>query len=140
MKKNSYFVKGILGLSLIGVLAFANDIELNDNKKEIDIKSSIQIKDDMSEKDEKASAKIDASDVIKIIKKEQNGKIISIDLENQEGNLVYKAEVLNENQTTDFIIDAGNGQILNQQVDKSDNEHDREEEEENDDENEKDKN
>jgi uncharacterized membrane protein YkoI len=139
MKKNSYFVKGILGLSLIGAVAFANDIEINNNKKEIDIKSSIQIKGNVSEKEEKNSAKIDASDVIKIIKKEQNGKIINIDLENEDGNLVYKAEVLNDKILTDFIVDAGNGQILNKQIDKSDDEHDREEEE-HDDENEKDKN
>ncbi|MDD2888577.1 MAG: PepSY domain-containing protein [Aliarcobacter sp.] len=138
MKKNSYFVKSIIGLSLIGTVLLANDIEINDDKKELDIKSSIQIKGDISELEEKISAKIDASDVIKIIKKEQNGKVINIDLENEDGNLVYKAEVLNDNIVTDFIIDAGNGQILNQQIDKSDNGHDKEEEE-NDDENEKDK-
>jgi uncharacterized membrane protein YkoI len=131
MKRNSYFVKGMLGLSLLGAMAFANDIESNDNKKDINIKSSIQIKGNVSEKEEKYSAKIDASDVCKIIKNEQNGKIINIDLENQNGNLVYKAEVLNDNsQIIDFIVDAGNGQVLNQQIDKSNNELDIEEEKE----------
>lgn len=138
MKKNSYFVKSIIGLSLIGTVLLANDIEINDDKKELDIKSSIQIKGDISELEEKISAKIDASDVIKIIKKEQNGKVINIDLENEDGNLVYKAEVLNDKVLTDFIVDAGNGQILNKQIDKSDDEHDRDEED-HDDENEKDK-
>jgi uncharacterized membrane protein YkoI len=136
MKKNSYFVKSIIGLSLIGTVLLANDIEIDDDKKELDIKSSIQIKGDISELEEKISAKIDASDVIKIIKKEQNGKIINIDLENEDGNLVYKAEVLNDKVLTDFIVDAGNGQILNKQIDKSDEKHDRDEEE-NDDEKDK---
>lgn len=137
MKKSSYFVKGMLGLSLIGIVALASDIEINDDKKEMEIKSSIQIKGDVSEREEKNSAKIDASDVVNIIKKEQNGKIIKIDLENEDGNLVYKAEVLTVDQVIDFIIDAGNGKILNKEIDKSDNEDDREE---NDDENDKDKN
>lgn len=136
MKKSSYFVKGILGLSLIGIVALANDIETKDNKKEIDIKSSIQIKGDVSEQEEKNSAKIDAKDVVNILNKEQSGKIIKIDLENEDGNLVYKAEVLNDNQVIDFTIDAGNGKILNQEIDKSDNDHDKEE---NDDEDENDK-
>jgi len=131
MKRNFYLLKGMLGLSLLGAMAFANDIESNDNKKDINIKSSIQIKGNVSEKEEKYSAKIDASDVCKIIKNEQNGKIINIDLENQSGNLVYKAEVLNDNsQIIDFIVDAGNGKVLNQQTDKSDNELDIEEEKE----------
>jgi uncharacterized membrane protein YkoI len=131
MRRNSYLVKGMLGLSLLGAMAFSNDIESNDNKKDINIKSSIQIKGNVSEKEEKYSAKIDASDVCKIIKNEQNGKIINIDLENQSGNLVYKAEVLKDNsQIIDFIVDAGNGQVLNQQIDKSDNELDIEEEKE----------
>jgi uncharacterized membrane protein YkoI len=131
MRRNSYLVKGMLGLSLLAAMAFANDIESNDNKKDINIKSSIQIKGNVSEKEEKYSAKIDANDVCKIIKNKQNGKIINIDLENQNGNLVYKAEVLNDNsQIIDFIVDAGNGQVLNQQIDKSNNELDIEEEKE----------
>jgi uncharacterized membrane protein YkoI len=133
MKKSSYFVKGMLGLSLIGVVALANDIEINDNKKEINIKSSIQIKGDVSEQEEKNSAKIDAKDVVNILNKEQSGKIIKIDLENEAGNLVYKAEVLNDTQVIDFIIDAGNGKILNQKIDKSDNDHDKEENDDEDD-------
>lgn len=139
MKKNSYFVKGMLGLSLIGAVALANDIEINDNKKEIDIKSSIQIKDGISEKEEKFYAKIDAADVVNIMKKEHSGKIIKIDLENEDGNLVYKVEVLAVDQVVDFIIDAGNGKILSQQIDNPDNDQDKEEEK-NDADNEKDKN
>jgi uncharacterized membrane protein YkoI len=133
MKKSSYFVKGMLGLSLIGVVSLANDIETKDNKKEINIKSSIQIKGDVSEQEEKNSAKIDAKEVVNILNKEQSGKIIKIDLENEDGNLVYKAEVLNDTQVIDFIIDAGNGKVLNQEIDKSDNDHDKEENDDEDD-------
>jgi uncharacterized membrane protein YkoI len=130
MKKNSYLVKGMLGLSLISVVALANDIETNDNKKELDIKSSIQIKDDLSENVENSYAKIDVSDVCKIIKKQETGKIINVDLENQDGNLVYKAEVIKDNKSMNFIIDAGNGKILYKEVDKPDNNQDKEDGEE----------
>ncbi|WP_122892997.1 hypothetical protein [Arcobacter peruensis] len=86
MKKSSYFVKSLIGLSLIGSVALANDIELDDEKKDLEIKSSIQVNDDVSENEEKSYAKIDVNEVINILRKEESGKIINVELENEDGN------------------------------------------------------
>lgn len=126
MKNNSYFVKGIVGLSLIGGIVFANDIEIKDLK----IKSSVQQKNNVSEAEEIQFAKLDVNDVCKILKKEENGKIVKVALENDDGNLVYHSEIYkNINETVEVIIDAGDGKILHKELDH------RDKEEENDDEN-----
>ena len=38
-------------------------------------------------------------------------------LENEDGNLVYQADVLKNNQVTDVLVDPGNGKILASKVD-----------------------
>ena len=115
MKNNSYFVKGLIGLGLIGSVAFASS--------DIGFKSSIQLKGDVLEKEENKAAKIDVSEVCKILKKDENGKIINVNLENEDGNLVYHSEIIKDSgETLDVIVDAGNGKILHKQVDKSDKE------------------
>ena len=134
MKKNSYFTKSVLGLSLISGIAFAADIELNDdNGKDLNIKSSIQLKGKKKKKEENLAAKIDVSDVCKILKKNESGKIIKIDLENEDGNLVYRSEILKDSgENIDLIVDAGNGQILYKSVDNPDKENESENENEKD--------
>lgn len=123
MKKNRYFVKSIVVLGLITSVAFAsdNDIEANDNgKKDVEIKSSIQISGNSNEEFENKSAKISAEDVIKVVKDKFTGKILSVKLENENKNLVYTAEVFKNNQITDVVVDAGDGKILSSTVDKKD--------------------
>ena len=124
MKKSSYFVKGLLVLSLIGTMAIAGgDKESNDdNQKEIQVQSSIQLKDNISELGEKKAAKLGANKVANIVKAQFSGKVIDILLENINGNLVYQVDILNNNQTTNVYVDAGNGKILSSKVDKNDNE------------------
>ena len=117
MKRNSYLVKGMVVLGLVGNLAMAGDLETNDdNGKDIVIKSSIQIPNsEVSEVTEKQDAKIGAYYVAKVVKTRfWNNKITSIKLENIDGNLVYKVEVFNQNnnKTTDVYVDAGNAKIL----------------------------
>jgi hypothetical protein len=120
MKKNSYFVKSMVILGLVGSVAMAGDIETNDDGgKDVVIKSSIQIAD--SEISEKKDAKIGALDVAKKIKNSfHNGKITGIKLENIDGNLVYKAEVFSNNKVKDVYVDSGNGKILSVVTDKVD--------------------
>ncbi|WP_024786703.1 MULTISPECIES: PepSY domain-containing protein [unclassified Lebetimonas] len=120
MKKNSYFVKSMVILGLVGSVAMAGDIETNDDGgKDVVIKSSIQIAG--SEISEKKDAKIGALDVAKKIKNSfHNGKITGIKLEDIDGNLVYKAEVFSNNKTTDIYVDSGNGKILSVVSDKVD--------------------
>jgi len=124
MKKSSYFVKGLLVLSLVGTMAIAGgDKESNDdNQKEIQVQSSIQLKDNISELGEKKAAKLGANKVANIVKAQFSGKVIDILLENINGNLVYQVDILNNNQTTNVYVDAGNGKILSSKVDKNDNE------------------
>jgi uncharacterized membrane protein YkoI len=138
MKKNGYFVKSIVALSLIGTLAMADSVkESNDDEKNLQIKSSIQISDNATEEIENSSAKIGVDDVVKVVKEKFLGTIISTKLENENGNLVYVVEVLDKNQITDVIVDAGNGEILAQKVDTKDS-HDKDDndDEEHDEENE----
>jgi hypothetical protein len=120
MKKNSYFVKSMVILGLVGSVAMAGDIETNDDGgKDVVIKSSIQIAG--SEISEKKDAKIGALDVAKKIKNSfHNGKITGIKLENIDGNLVYKAEVFSNNKIKDVYVDSGNGKILSVVTDKVD--------------------
>jgi len=134
MKKNSYFVKGMVILGLVGSMAMAGDLETNDdNGKDIVIKSSIQISS--TEVSEKKAARVDAGYVAKIVKANFNGKITGIKLEDIDGNLVYKAEVFSNNKTTDVYVDAGNGKILTSVIDKNDQEVENGDENENDNEN-----
>lgn len=124
MKKSTY-LKAFIGLGLIGTVALASDIEINDEQKDLSIKSSIQLNDEVSESAEKSAAKIDAYDVCKILKKIESGKIVKVKLENEDGNLVYTSEVVTKNgENLDYIIDAGNGKILYKKIDKNDKEED----------------
>jgi len=138
MKKNGYFVKSLVALSLIGTLAMANgDKESDDdNNQELKIKSSIQISDKASEEFENKEAKIGVEKVTQVINNKALGKIISVQLENKNGNLVYTAEVLKNNQITDIIVDAGNGKILASIIDKKDSDDGENDGENEDDENE----
>ena len=120
----SKFIKGAVALSIVGVFAIASnsDIEVNDDdSKDIQIKSSLQISDNSSEMDEKIAAKIGAEDVARIIKSKILGKITNIKLENENGNLIYSVEILKESgKITDAFVDAGNGRILALIADKKD--------------------
>jgi uncharacterized membrane protein YkoI len=121
MKKNEYFVKSIVALSLIGTLAMADSVkESNDDENNLQIKSSIQVSDQASEEFENKEAKIGVEKVTQVIKSKFSGKILSVQLENKNGNLVYIAEVFKNNQITDIIVDAGNGKILASKLDTKD--------------------
>jgi len=122
MKKSSYFVKGLVILSLVGTMAMADgDRESNDNiQKDIHVISSIQVKDNISELNEKSAAKLGVNEIIKLVKTQFSGKVIDVQLENINGNLVYQADILNNNQIRNIFVDAGNGKILLSRADKKD--------------------
>ncbi|WP_458699679.1 PepSY domain-containing protein [Sulfurospirillum sp. 1307] len=139
MKKSSYFVKGLVVLSLIGTMAMADASKESNDENKLQVKSSIQVKESTNEVDEKSSAKLGVEEVAKIAKNQFGGNVIDVQLENINGNLVYQADVLNNNQITNVLIDAGNGKILASKVEKNDS-HDKSDNEgdENDGENEND--
>ena len=122
--KQSYLVKSFLALSLVSGVAMAGDIETNDDHgKDIEIKSSIQLSEKASEAEETKAAKVGMNEVIATIKAKFPGKITKVELENEEGNLIYEAEVFqNDGKTLDVVVDAGTGKILTSSVDKPDHE------------------
>lgn len=130
MKNNSYLVKSIVALSLMSSVALASDkdLEMKDKSQDKVIKSSVQVEDKVPELIEKTMAKIDVAEVTKILNTKYNGTVVQVKLENEDGNLVYQAEVLKNNQITDVLVDAGNGKILASKVDKSDEEGEEEDE------------
>jgi len=122
--KQSYIVKSFLALSLVSGVAMAGDIETNDdNGKDMEIKSSVQLSERASEAEEMKAAKVGMSEVIATIEAKFSGKITKVELENEEGNLVYEAEVFqNDGKTLDIVVDAGTAQVLTSSVDKPDHE------------------
>jgi len=124
--KKSYLVKSLVVLGLLTSVAVANDIETNDDDgKDMEIRSSVQIGEKASEADEVKAAKISAGEVITILKAKFPGTITKIELENEDGNLIYEGEVFqNDGKAIDIVIDAGSGKILTSSVDKPDHEED----------------
>ncbi len=122
--KQSYIVKSFLALSLVSGIAMAGDIETKDDQgKDIEIKSSVQISETASEAEEMKAAKVGMNEVIDTIEAKFPGKIIKVELENEEGNLIYEAEVFQNNgKTLDIVVDAGTAQVLTSSVDRPDHE------------------
>ena len=122
--KQSYIVKSFLALSLVSGIAMAGDIETNDDQgKDIEIKSSVQISETASEAEEMKASKVGMNEVIATIEAKFPGKIIKVELENEEGNLIYEAEVFQNNgKTLDIVVDAGTAQVLTSSVDRPDHE------------------
>ncbi|HHH37760.1 MAG TPA: hypothetical protein ENK77_03995, partial [Epsilonproteobacteria bacterium] len=112
--KKSYFVKSLVVLGLLTSVAVANDIEMNDDDgKDMEIRSSVQIGEKASEADEVKAAKISVGEVITILKAKFSGTITKIELENEDGNLIYEGEVFQKDgKAIDIVIDAGSGKIL----------------------------
>ncbi|HHH20517.1 MAG TPA: hypothetical protein ENK87_01195 [Nitratifractor sp.] len=123
MKTSSKIVSGILVLGLAGTMAFANvesNNESNDEKSDVSIKSSIQLKESASKAQEQSAAKLSIADATAIAKSTVAGNINKIKLENENGNLVYQAEVAkNDGSTVDIYVDAGNGDVLAKKVEKT---------------------
>ncbi|HHD74958.1 MAG TPA: hypothetical protein ENL00_03960 [Nitratifractor sp.] len=123
MKISSKIVSGILVLGLAGTMAFANvesNNESNDEKSDVSIKSSIQLKESASKAQEQSAAKLSIADATAIAKSTVTGNINKIKLENENGNLVYQAEVAkNDGSTVDIYVDAGNGDVLAKKVEKT---------------------
>lgn len=123
MKISSKIVSGILVLGLAGTMAFANvesNNESNDEKSDVSIKSSIQLKESASKAQEQSAAKLSIADATAIAKSTVAGNINKIKLENENGNLVYQAEVAkNDGSTVDIYVDAGNGDVLAKKVEKT---------------------
>ena len=78
--------------------------EANENKEEDNLKQLAKI----------------TVDQVKIIvsNKYKDGTIVEVDLENENGNIVYEVEVITKDGVHDIIIDAENGNILFDEIDE----------------------
>jgi uncharacterized membrane protein YkoI len=80
------------------------------------LKSSIQIpyqkvaesKEEINTPRLQKLAKISKTEAIQIARKQYRGKLGAVDLENEDGNLIYSVEIGKK----ELAIDAGNGKIL----------------------------
>ena len=121
------------------------DIETDDNEQDPSYTSSLTVADSTdgadsgNETDESAAlqglARITADDASAAALASHPGTVITVELENENGNVVYAVEVDNGSGTVDVKVDAGNGTVLSSEADDQ-NEADGENEAENDGENE----
>jgi len=118
MRKSNVLLRFLVTLGMIISLMTASEGFISRN-----IKSSVHISKDSTELDEKFFAKIGVSKVVENIKYVIPGKITGIELENEDGNLFYRAEVLKDGgEVVNVLIDAGNGDILTKEIDSQDKE------------------
>ena len=106
----------VVGVGSLFVTALAT------NKSPLSLISSIQVDDrkEVSETEETAQlaplAKISTTDATLIALRAVNikevGEITNVQLENEEGNVVYAVEFTKNGIETDVKIDAGNGKVL----------------------------
>ena len=116
--------KVILGVFLVLILGIGSVLvtALATNKNPLKLASSIQADDskEVSEAQESASlakaAKITEDDAKKIatgaVDKNAVGEITQVELENEDGNVLYSVEFTKDGIETDVKIDAGNGKVL----------------------------
>lgn len=116
--------KVILGLGLMMVLGIGvvSASAVVNNENPLDYVASITVPDnadgaqEMSEAQESAQlaplAKITAEEAKTIAVGTVDGEIAKVELENENGNLVYSVEIAQNNKELDVKIDAGNGNVL----------------------------
>jgi Peptidase propeptide and YPEB domain len=108
------FNRKLLTLSLFSLVGLAGMIPVF--VQAAPLKSSIQIpyqkvaesKEEINTPRLKKLAKISKTEAIQIARKQYQGKLGAVDLENEDGNLIYSVEIGKK----ELAIDAGNGKIL----------------------------
>ena len=118
MKTSSKFLTGLLVLVLSNTVVHA-DNETRDDQNNLSLHSSIHLSGDATKADEKNAAKLSISDATSIAKSAGEGIVTKIKLENENGNLVYIAEMSKANGSTmNLYIDAGDGNVLAKKAEK----------------------
>lgn len=114
-------IKIVLATLLLGGSLWAGDIETRDGEgADKVIKSSIQAEKGEAAMMKKINAVVPLSEALDVLKADFEGRVMAIRLCNEEGNVVYKAEILGPQKMTDIIIDAGNKKILYTHDDQKD--------------------
>ena len=141
MKINKIFMSTLLLFVVLGGSVFA--VSKANNTNPIDYISSITTtnNNDDSIKETVQSEKTEAKELEKLAKitsdeakiaalAKVNGEVKEIELDNENGNVVYSVEILSAGITVDVKVDAGNGKVLKVETDNEseDNEKDTEKE------------
>jgi uncharacterized membrane protein YkoI len=116
-------------LSIVTVILFAAIMSFGGitvSAQQANQKGSIWIKTDETGFAELAKISMDSA--ISAALKEVPGRVLTADLENEDGYLVYGIEIIKtDNQVVDVKVDAGNGKVLKIDQDQTDKEgHERE--------------
>lgn len=111
--------------SLAAIISATPALSFSKDRAKIQGSVSVQGK---SKKDYSALAKISLQEAITLASKAAPGKVIEISLDDEDGFLVYEAEIMGSDQVKkEVLLDAGNGKTL---LVKNDKKHDEDEEEE----------
>jgi len=114
--------KAILGVLIVTVLLVGSFFvtAVATNKNPIGFISSIRVADsgddtEVSEAEEFAQlaplAKMTAEEAKTIAKSSLTGVVTEVELDNENGNVVYSVEITDNNVKKDVKIDAGNGKV-----------------------------
>ncbi|GAA0420980.1 MAG: PepSY domain-containing protein [Bacillota bacterium] len=101
-----------------------HDIKLDANTGEVLHESSTERKDDDLQDD--SSVQLDKEAIIgvdkakEIAKQNFDGNVISIELDEDDNQLVYEVELRNGKKEADFELDAKNGDIIEMDIDTED--------------------
>lgn len=81
--------------------------------------------DDREDRANAKSAKISINEAIKTAEKDVNGKVVSVELDREDGRLVYEAEaVTKDGQEHEVTVDANTGKVVKVEADDDDNDDD----------------
>ena len=116
MKKYFNFLIAVVFV-LTAFLAVACDFRDDDEAK---ITGSIKVKEDTGISAMAGMTKISFDQALGIARTRAQGKVIRASLEEENGYLVYSAEILTGKTIEELQIDAGTGKILNINKDKKD--------------------
>jgi len=102
----------VLIMSICLILGFTLAIAGDDEDEEK--QGTVKVSHNVSEFP--AMAKINYLQAAEIALKDMQGGILEIELENEDGFLVYGIEVAGDDKVVEYVIDAGTGEILGTEV------------------------
>lgn len=105
-----------IGGALLALTATIAAVASEKREREPEYRSSVQVDRDLEDVAALARlARITLDDAKRIAGRE--GTVREIELENDDGNLVYSVDVTSARGPLEIIVDAGNGQILGSSAD-----------------------
>lgn len=106
----------VLGIGIVSVSAIATNTNPLDNIPSIGAADVPDVGAKVLESEESAQlvhlAKITPEDAKAIALKKVGGEIKKVELDDENGNVVYSVEIIKDQKELDIKVDAGNGEIL----------------------------